>query len=88
MNLDKQDAVLSVQNLPALSGTQTYHLWAVVDGERVICGRFKTSQGKAVEKIPLPPGLYSSVVSSLVVTAKPVAESPSRVGPEVLISVL
>jgi anti-sigma-K factor RskA len=88
MDLDKQDAVLSVQNLPALSGTQTYHLWAVVDGEKVICGRFKTTEGKAVEKIPLPPGLYSSVVSSLVVTAEPTAESRSPVGPEVLISVL
>jgi hypothetical protein len=41
----------------------------MVDGEKVICGRFKTTEGKAVEKIPLPPGLYSSVVSSLVVTA-------------------
>ena len=87
MDLDKQDAILSVQNLPALSGTQTYHLWAVVDGEKVICGRFKTTQGKAVEKIPLPPGLYSSVVSGLVVTAEPIAESSSPVGPEVLISV-
>ena len=88
MDLDKQDAVLSVQNLPALLGTQTYHLWAVVDGEKVICGRFKTTEGKSVERIPLPPGLYSSVVSSLVVTAEPVAESSSPVGPEVLISVL
>jgi anti-sigma-K factor RskA len=88
MDLDKQDAVLSVQNLPALSGTQTYHLWAVVDGKKVICGRFQTTQGKAVEKIPLPPGLYSSVVSSLVVTAEPVVESRAPVGPEVLISVL
>jgi hypothetical protein len=39
-------------------------------------------------KQPLPPGLYSSVVSGLVVTAEPVAESRSPVGPEVLISVL
>ena len=88
MDLDKQDAVLAVQNLPALSGTQTYHLWAVVDGEKVAFGRFKTTEGKAVEKIPLPPGLYNSVISRLVVTAEPIAESPSPVGPEVLVSVL
>ncbi|MBW4696316.1 MAG: anti-sigma factor [Aphanocapsa lilacina HA4352-LM1] len=88
MDLDRRTALVAIQNLPASAPGQTYHLWAIVDGEPLTCGEFKTdTKGTAVARLEVPPGLYSSVVSQLLVTREAAGSVDKPGKAEVMISV-
>jgi anti-sigma-K factor RskA len=88
MDIDAQTAIVAIRGLPQLEEKKQYHLWAVADGHKVFCGGFKPSGQSVLDRIRLPSGLYSLVVSQLTVTAEAAASTDHPTGPEVMISVL
>ncbi|MEM6754875.1 MAG: anti-sigma factor [Cyanobacteria bacterium P01_C01_bin.38] len=51
---NSEAAILTLKNLPDLSGDKVYRLWAFVDGKKIKCAKFNPdSQGKVLQKIPL-----------------------------------
>jgi anti-sigma-K factor RskA len=88
MDIDAQTAIVAIRGLPQLEEKKQYHLWAVVDGRKVFCGGFKPNGKSVLDRVPLPSGLYSSVVSQLTVTAEEATATNHPTGQEVMISVL
>ncbi len=89
MDLDRREAIVAIENLPVLGGRQVYHLWALIDGEPKSCGQFKVnSEGRVLDRVQLPAGLYSAVVSGLLVTRGSQGAIDRPEGEEVMVSVL
>jgi anti-sigma-K factor RskA len=88
MDIDAQTAIVAIRGLPQLEEKKQYHLWAVVDGRKVFCGGFKPNGKSVLDRVALPSGLYSSVVSQLTVTAEVATATDHPTGQEVMISVL
>ncbi|MER3436132.1 MAG: hypothetical protein C4288_22905, partial [Leptolyngbya sp. ERB_1_1] len=66
VNLEQQKGVLAVQNLPAPPAGKVYRLWAVVDGDKLPCGRLSVnSQGTVLEKFSMPPDFYEAGITAL-----------------------
>jgi anti-sigma-K factor RskA len=88
MDIDAKTAIVAIRGLPQLEDKKQYHLWAVADGRKIFCGGFKPNGSSVLERIPLPSGLYSLVVSQLTVTAEAATSTDHPTGQEVMISVL
>ncbi len=87
LNLGQQKGVLAVQNLPAPPAGKVYRLWAVVDGEKIPCGRLSVNpQGTVLEKFSMPADFYEAGISALVVTLEPSEAARQPVGPIVMTS--
>ena len=80
----EQNVALVLQNLPILPKGQSYHLWAVVNDEKVSWGQFKaSSKGKVLVKLPIR---SSFEISRLVVTVEVLPEPRTPAGPMVMTS--
>jgi anti-sigma-K factor RskA len=87
LNLEQQKGVLAVQNLPAPPAGKVYRLWAVVDGDKIPCGRVSVNpQGTVLEKFAMPPDFYEAGISALLVTLEPSESARQPVGPTIMTS--
>jgi anti-sigma-K factor RskA len=87
LNLEQQKGVLAVQNLPAPPAGKVYRLWAVVDGDKIPCGRLSVNhQGTVLEKFSMPADFYEAGISSLIVTLEPSDSARQPVGPTIMAS--
>ncbi len=87
LNLGQQKGVLAVQNLPAPPAGKIYRLWAVVDGDKIPCGRLSvSSQGTVLEKFSMPADFYEAGITALLVTLEPSESARQPVGPTIMIS--
>ena len=77
-----QKAVLALDNLQPLSGTQTYRLWAVSDGKKTGCANFiPDQQGKVFLEIS---NNDLNEASSLLITIEPESDTKQPQGNVVL----
>lgn len=87
LNLEQQKGVLAVQHLPAPPAGKVYRLWAVVDGDKIPCGRLRVNhQGTVLEKFSMPADFYEAGISSLLVTLEPSETARQPVGPTIMAS--
>jgi Anti-sigma-K factor rskA len=85
LNLEQQTGVIAIQNLPPPPVGSVYRLWAVVDGEKIPCGRLRAStQGKIIEKLVMPADFYNAEVSEMFVTLETSPDYRYPLGPVVM----
>ena len=77
-------AVMMVKNMPAPPPGKVYHLWAIVNGQKIACVQF-TPEADGQVMIQLPADRWSNAVG-VVVTIEPVQSEAQPVGEMVMSS--
>ena len=79
----EKTAMISIQNLMPIPEENTYRLWAIVDGKKVDCAKFRPDdQGKVFLKVPLASALKQS--TTLIITIEPNKDMPEPTGEMVM----
>ncbi|MEL6441434.1 MAG: anti-sigma factor [Cyanobacteria bacterium J06621_8] len=80
---ERDTAVLTLQNLQPLVGTQVYRLWAISQGKKTGCVNFiPDNQGAVTLTIPNDDALFNA--SSVLITIEPEANTQQPLGSEFL----
>ncbi|PZU93379.1 MAG: hypothetical protein DCE90_16545 [Pseudanabaena sp.] len=67
---NEQTAMITIQNLRPISPDDSYRLWAVVDGKKIDCAKFRPdAQGNVYVKVPLAQALTQS--TTVIITIEP-----------------
>ena len=79
----EKTAMISIQNLMPIPQENSYRLWAIVDGKKVDCAKFRPDdQGKVFLKVPLASALKQS--TTLIITIEPNKDMPEPTGEMVM----
>lgn len=79
----EQTAMISIQNLMPIPQENSYRLWAIVDGKKIDCAKFRPdAQGKVFLKVPLENALKQS--TTLIITIEPNQDMPEPTGEMVM----
>lgn len=79
----EKTAMISIQNLMPIPQDNSYRLWAIVDGKKIDCAKFRPDeQGKVFLKVPLENALKQS--TTLIITIEPNQDMPEPTGEMVM----
>jgi len=85
LNLEQQKGAIAIQNLPTPPTGRVYRLWAIVDGDKIPCGKLSAnSRGKVIEQFSRPADFYDAGVSGFFVTLESSTDQRYPVGPTVI----
>ncbi|MGB7442958.1 MAG: anti-sigma factor [Coleofasciculaceae cyanobacterium] len=89
VSLNQPEAIVTIEDLPALPQGQAYRLWVLPEGgDPIYYGQFATNdQGRAIAKISTPNDLVPSEASQLLITSESANDPPIPKGPVVMHSV-
>lgn len=79
----EKTAMINIQNLMPIPQENSYRLWAIVDGKKIDCAKFRPdAQGKVFLKVPLGSALKQS--NTLIITIEPNKDMPEPTGEMVM----
>ena len=79
----EKTAMISIQNLMPIPQENSYRLWAIVDGKKIDCAKFRPDEdGKVFLKVPLENALKQS--TTLIITIEPNQDMPEPTGEMVM----
>ncbi len=78
LDLHAGRVVFALQNLPPLPEGEAYHLWAFMEGKKILCGRFNTTpSGQIVTTLPVELKEYTNPVKFVRVSRESTTTPPN-----------